>query len=292
MAEKLILDTDIGTDVDDAWALSLCLGAPGIDLVGVTLVHADLETRAKIALKLLHLAGRLDVPVFKGLSNPITEGAGTYWGGHEGTETDFSDVASLSACDGAVDFILDTVRSSPGEVVICSVGPMTNIGEAIRRDAETMRKVKRIVVMGSTFLGEGKENASREHNAGVDPLATKIVLESGIPTTLVGLNVTMQVPIGRGEVEQLEGWDYGDYLAAMSYQYFKVAGREMLYMHDPLAVATIADPELVTTRAMSAEVEPDGRVAWTSGGAVDVCAGVNAPAFVDLLMRSTKSLRG
>jgi purine nucleosidase len=291
LAAKLILDTDIGTDVDDAWALSLCLASKNIDLVGVTLVHADLETRAKIALKLLNLARRLKVPVYKGVSKPLTEGARLYWGGHEGTETDFSDIACLSARDGGVEFILESARKHRGELVVCPIGPMTNVGEAIRRDPETMRKVKRIVIMGGTFKGEGLEAASPEHNACVDPAATKLVLESGIPTTLVGLNVTMQVTIRREDVAPLEGWAYGDYLAAMSYQYFNVARRDVLYMHDPLAVATVIDPSLVETRPMSAQVLDDGRIVWTSGGPIDVCTGVDVPGFTKLLLDSAYSIR-
>ena len=83
MATKLILDTDIGTDIDDAWALLLALASPELDLRCVTLVHADLEIRAKIALKLLKLAGRAEVPVAKGLSQPLTTGAGIFWGGYK-----------------------------------------------------------------------------------------------------------------------------------------------------------------------------------------------------------------
>lgn len=291
MAEKLILDTDLGTDVDDAWALSLCLASKQIELMGVTLVHADLETRAKIALKMLNIIGRIDVSVYKGLSHPITEGAHLYWGGHEGTDTDFSGLGCLAASEGAVDFILHTVRKHPGEVTVCSVGPMTNVGEAIRRDPETMRKVKRLAIMGCTFTGEGSEAASREHNARVDPLATKYVLESGIPTTIVGLNVTMQVMIRRENVEPLLGSPYGDYLAAMTYQYFGVTKRDVLYMHDPLAVATVIDPALVTTRPMSAKVLDDGCVEWTSGGPIDVCTAVDAPRFIRLLLDSVYTLK-
>lgn len=291
MPEKLILDTDIGTDVDDAWALSLCLATKELDLLGVTLVHADLDTRARIALKLLKLIRRLDVPVYKGLSKTLTEGARLYWAGHEGTETDFSDVACLLPKDGGVDFIIDSARKHRESLTVCSIGPLTNVGEAIRRAPEAMRCVKRIVSMAGTFRGEGAEAASPEHNACVDPLATKYVLESGIPMTLVGLNVTMQVTIRREDVKPLEGWAYGDYLAAMSYQYFNVARRDVLYMHDPLAVAAIIDPSLVQMRSMRAEVLDDGRVVWTSGGPIDVCTDVDAPRFTKLLLDSVNSLR-
>ncbi len=143
MAIKLILDTDIGTDVDDAWALALCLASNEIELLGVTLVHANLDIRAKIAFKMLKLANRLDVPVYKGLSETLAENGNWIWAGHEGANTDFSDVEEMTATDGAVDFILDTVKRYPNEVAICSIGPMTNIAEAIRRSPDIMSKVKK-----------------------------------------------------------------------------------------------------------------------------------------------------
>jgi len=292
LAIKLILDTDIGSDVDDAWALALCLASPEIELVGVTLVHADLDTRAKIALKMLKLAGHADVPVYKGISQPLTEGASIHWGGHEGTMTDFSDIAELEPRDGGVDFILEVIDRYPGEVVLCPVGPMTNIGEAIRRAPEKTRKVKRLAIMGTTYTGEGVESASREHNGCVDPVATRLVMESGIPATVVGLNVTMQVKVRSDELEGLAGSPFGEYLAAMTNQYFRVIGRELTYMHDPLAVATVFDPSLVTTRHMRAEVLDDGRVAYTSdeSGVLDVCTDVDVTGFESLLTSRVRAL--
>lgn len=294
MPIKVILDTDIGTDVDDAWALALCLASDEIDLLGVTLVHADLDTRARIALKMLKLAGLADIPVYKGLSKTLTPGDKWIWAGHEGTETDFSDIEGLNSRDDAVGSILETVERYPGEVVLCPIGPLTNIAEAIRRSPETMRKVKRLAIMGTTFRGEGPESASPEHNAGVDPVATKIVIESGIPATVVGLNVTTQVMVRRNEIDRLRGSSFGDYLAAMTNQYFGLLGRDFTYMHDPLAIATLIDPAVVTTRRMSAEVLDDGRVVWRSvspdAPGMDVCTDVDAHRFEQLLLENIYKL--
>ncbi len=292
LATKLILDTDIGTDIDDAWALALCLASSEIELVGVTLVHANLDVRAKIALKMLHLASRTDVPVYKGISKPLTEGACQYWAGHEGTMTDFSDIAGLEAREGAVDFILETIERNPGEVVLCPVGPMTNIGEAIRRSPETMQKAKRLGIMATTYAGQGVGSASREHNGCVDPIATRLVMESGIPATVVGLNVTMQVKVRPGDLVALAGSPFGEYLAAMTNQYFRVVGREFTYMHDPLAVATVFDQSLVATRRMKANVLDDGRVAYAldESGVLDVCTGVDVAGFEALLLSRVRTI--
>lgn len=286
MVTKLILDTDIGSDVDDAWALMLCLALEEIDLLGVTLVHADLETRAKITLKMLKLAGRMDVPVYKGLSKTLAPDGPTIWPGHEGTETDFSDVEGLEARDGAVEFILDTVDRSPGEVVVCSIGPMTNIAEAIRLGPETMRKVKMLAIMGTTFTGEGYESAAREHNGWVDREATKIVLESRIPALIVGWNVTARVVVRASELPALEISSLGRYLTAMTYHYCKLCNRDFTYMHDPLAVAGVIDPSVVATRKMRAEVLDDGRAAWfgDEDGWLDVCVDVDVDKFESMLV--------
>lgn len=292
MATKLILDTDIGTDVDDAWALALCLASPEIELLGVTLVHADVDTRAKIALKMLKLAGRSDVPVYKGLSYPLTEGLGVYWHGHEGTDTDFSDIADLCAKDGAVDFILDTIRRNPQEVVVAPIGPMTNIGAAIRKDCCTMHKVKRLAVMGATYAGEGRDKAGPEHNVRCDPYAAKLVMESGIPATVVGLNVTGKVCIRREDLAAIKDSPLGGYLAAMTGQYFDICGRDYTFMHDPLAISTEIDRSVVTTRKMTAEVLDEGKVAFTTDpdGSLDVAVDVDVHKFQNLLRARVRSL--
>lgn len=283
----MILDTDIGTDVDDAWALALCLASPEIELLGVTLVHANLDVRAKIALKMLGLAGRSDVPVYRGLSEPLTEGASVYWAGHEGTETDFSDIAGLEARAGAVEFIIETVERMPSEVTVCSIGPLTNVAAAIARAPGVMRRCAGLVIMASTFEGEGNDAAAREHNACVDPAATRIVLESGIPATLVGLNVTMRVWVDSDDLAQVEDSPLGAYLAAMSRQYMRIGGRNLCYMHDPLAVSTMLDSSSVSTQRMTAHVLDDGRVAYTreERGPLDVAVDVDPERFREMLIR-------
>jgi len=292
MAIKLILDTDIGTDIDDAWALALCLASDEIDLIGVTLVHADLDTRAKIALKMLKLAGRTDVPVYKGLSNPLTPGAKLHWPGHEGTDTDFSDISGMEAPEGAIEFINDTLDRYPGEVVLASIGPMTNVAAAIQRDPASMRKARRFAIMAANYTGEGPENAAPEHNAVVDPVATKAVFESDITSTVVGLNVTGKVVIRESDVEKLVGTPFGDYLGAMTRQYYGIAGRDYTFMHDPLAIATEIDRSVVNMRKMRAEVLVDGRIIFShdNNGPLDVAVDVDVEKFEQLLFSKVDSL--
>ncbi len=292
MATKLILDTDIGTDVDDAWALALCLASKEIDLLGVTLVHADLETRAKIALKMLKLAGRVDVPVYKGLSETLTQGGRIYWAGHEGTETDFSDIEELPIREGGVDFIIESAERYPGELIVCSIGPMTNIGAAILSNPDAMKRINMLAIMGTTYQDEGQNVAAPEHNACIDPTSTKIVMESSIPALVVGLNVTTKVMVRKSDLNLVENSQLGKYLADMTRQYYRICGRDFTYMHDPLAVAAIIDRSIVKTHKMVAEVLDDGRVAYThaSDSTLDVCVDVDVDTFENMLISRIYSI--
>jgi len=288
MKPKLIIDTDIGSDVDDAFALLFALGSPEFDLAAVTLVHANLDVRAKIALKILKMAGRLDVPVAAGCSHTLTPNGGMAWGGHEGTETDFSDVADLRAEPDGVERIPRLVRENPGEMVIAPIGPLTNIAEAILRDPETMKLVRRLVIMASVFKGLGRDRAAVEHNACVDPDATAIVLQSGLPITLVGLNVTLQTTLTSRRSAALRGTPLGDYTANMADQFISFGGRQATCMHDPLAVAIAVRPEIAVTRRLKATAVPDrpGAVEFAEPAngepAIDVVVDIDVPAFEEM----------
>ncbi|MGB9619127.1 MAG: nucleoside hydrolase, partial [Armatimonadota bacterium] len=155
-----------------------------------------------------------------------------------------------------------------------------------------MRRIGKLVIMASTYEGDGIESASREHNGCVDPIATRIVMESCIPATVVGLNVTMRVKVHSGEVAALRTTPFGEYLAAMTSRYLDITGREVAYMHDPLAVSTVLKPSLVTTRKMRAQVLDDGRVAYYSDpdGALDVCTDVDASSFESFLISRISEL--
>ncbi len=258
----MLLDTDIGTDVDDAWALVFALACENIDLKAITLVHADLEVRALITLKILKLADKEDIPVYKGLSKTLT-GDGWYWWGHEGTETDFSDIDPSKALPSGVDAIIGFSEEYQNEGAIASIGPMTNIAAALQKQPGIADSLKILGIMGSTFIGLGIENAGKEHNAAVDSKATKIVFESKIPKLLVGYNVTVQTAINETHIENMKSkCPLADYLLAMTKQYMSVTGRDFCYMHDGLAIASLVDPEILETTNLTPVVLPDGRVSW------------------------------
>lgn len=188
---KVIIDTDTGGD--DASALILAAKSGNLDILGVTTLvgNVDLEQAAKNALAALELAC-CDAPVYKGSSeNIIGEkiNAFSVFGTDGMGDMDLVHPKGSAQGRNAVDFILETVSQNPNEIEIIAIGPATNIAKAIERDPDTMKKVKMIWSMGTAGLGTGNASPVAEFNVYHDPHAYKIMLDSGIPITVVGLDM-------------------------------------------------------------------------------------------------------
>ena len=188
---KIIIDTDTGAD--DAAAMILAAKNKSIDILGVTVLmgNVGLEQSARNAKMALEIAGS-DIPVYKGASEntsgkPIE--AFSVFGSDGMGDADLIHPEKESEDEDALDFILDTVRKNPGEIEIVALGPATNIANAIGKDPETMKKVKMIWSMGSTGLGPGNASPVAEFNVYSDPEAYKIMLDSGINVTVIGLDM-------------------------------------------------------------------------------------------------------
>lgn len=250
----MIIDTDIGTDIDDAYALLLAIASPELDVRGVTLVHGKVDIRARIALKLLKLAGREDIPVIPGESKPMNPERPIYWPGHEGRGLDFSDIELPAGDQSAMEFLASQANE---DTILLPIGPMTNVGMAIRDYPSEMARYGGIVAMASTFNGFGPENAGGEHNIALDPEAAETVLDSGIPILLAGLNVTLQTSLTRRMVQEISaaGTPLARFMSLMTEDWFSVVGRDTTAMHDSLAVAVSFAPDLVETVPVRAEVD-------------------------------------
>ena len=274
MKKSIILDTDIGTDVDDAVALALCLGSPEIELAGVSVVAGDVDTRAQIALRMLQAAKRNDVPVALGAREPLIGEPRFAWGGWEGKGVleRFTDRLE-PVLEPAWRLLADRVAESPGEITVVPVGPLSNIALAIRTAPSFRANVKEIVMLGGNGrLGrEAWKTPVREYNVGSDAEAARIVFESGIPITMVGLDVTLEVCIERAMVTRLR--ETGKPLAKMVADqleiYLDTHRRDRTFMHDPLAVALLVDPTLCRTEPMRVQVETRGEFAY----GMTVCSG-------------------
>ncbi|MBR4073401.1 MAG: nucleoside hydrolase [Clostridia bacterium] len=190
---KFIIDTD--TAADDAVALLIAAAEPEIEILGVTTVcgNVPLELATKNALQVLETAGR-NIPVFKGESRPLKRELYTaeYVHGSDGMgDKELVNPKALPQTENAVDFILNTVKNSPDEIEIIALGPVTNIAKAILDDPETMRKIKKIWSMGTAGLGKGNVTEYAEFNVYVDAESYDIMLNSGIPITVIGLDMCL-----------------------------------------------------------------------------------------------------
>ena len=144
---KVLLDTDIGTDIDDAWALGLLMVSPQVELVGVTISDGDTAARAKVAAKLLHAGGRGDVPVAVGRATALPDSVDYQFTWAE----DFTTVRPVA--QSAADFIVETLRRHPGEITLLAVGPLQNIADALRKEPGLGTLAKRIVLMSGSIGG-------------------------------------------------------------------------------------------------------------------------------------------
>ena len=191
--QQILLDTDIGTDVDDCLALALILASPEVTLTAVTTVYGDARLRGRMVLKLLALRGVSDVPVVAGAERPLLGRPPVYWAGHEGQGLLTPEDESAGAMHGgashqpseehAVDLIVRTVMAHPGEITLIAIGPLTNVALALLKEPRLATNLAGLTVMGGVVGGAGALHLPWvEHNFRCDPEAAQIVLASGAPT--------------------------------------------------------------------------------------------------------------
>lgn len=264
---QILLDTDIGTDVDDAVALAYLLRHPDCELLGITTVTGEAEKRASLASALCKAAGK-DIPIYPGEDQPMQgeqrqriaqQAAALPRWPHE---TDFPK-------GQAVEFLAQTIRSHPGEVTLLTIGPLTNIGLLFSRHPDVAALLAGLVMMGGNFDETGPEAGRIEWNVAGDPLASQIVYGTRVALhRSLGLNVTQQVvmpaekvrkrftaPLMRPVLDMAEIWFAGFYPS--------------ITFHDPLAAATLFEPGLCTYEQGTASVDlvgQPGRTLWQPGG--------------------------
>ncbi len=269
---KVILDTDIGTDVDDALALGVLLGSPEVELVGVTCVYGDVGLRVRMVRKLLRLAGRAEVPVYAGLEPPLLGVLPVFWPGHEGVGLlEDGDDALLPEAEHAVDYLLRITAEHPGEIELVAIGPLGNVALAMRRDPGFLGRLAGLTIMGGVFRGPGRWNVRiNEHNIVSDPEAAQVVFGANPDCLLVPLDVTRQTVIRPADVARIRegGSAFALAIADQVERYPRFQELGYTYLHDPLAVAMLLDPSLGRYEEMRIEVETAGRV--TTGMTVPI----------------------
>jgi purine nucleosidase len=289
---RVLLDTDLamgapGSDIDDGFALALAIADPGITLEVVTTVggNSDVQTSTRLTTELLEVLGRSDLGVVEGL--PARE-------------------------DAAAE-IARRVLDEPGEITVVAIGPLTNVARALELDPGVAGAVREVVAMGGVYLGQTNVAAMPgEYNFWCDPDAAQAVMESGVPLRLVGLDVTRQVRLSREDARRLaDGGAFGRLAAEHTQAWIdfqeRVKPREEIEqgscaLHDPLAVAVVTRPDLVTWQEAHVAVETEGR--FTRGVAVAdllmwedppapncrIATGVDAAGFRELFLARMAAL--
>ena len=300
---RILLDTDLamgepGADVDDGFALAFALADPELSVELVTTVNGntDVDTATRLTMRLLERLGRGDVPVARGAATPL---AGNWTRG--GPRVDRADAplpghAALS--------VVERVMAEPGELTVVAIGPLTNVALALALEPRVATSVAEIVLMGGVYLEQTNVAAvPGEFNFWVDPHAAAEVLASGAPIRAVGLDVTRRVRLTREHVAWLaeSAGEFGRFAAAgaegwIAHLEQTTDQRGSCALHDPLAVASVCHPDLLSWRPARVAVETSGT--HTRGVAVAdllttrnagpancrIAVGVDAPAFLDLFL--------
>jgi purine nucleosidase len=253
---KIILDTDIGTDVDDALALAVLLGSKEVDLIGITTVYGDVRTRSQIAMHLCSMAAR-EIPTFMGNDKTIS-GREAWMSGSEGKN--FKDLQSLTPqSKSAVDFLIEEVTAHPGSIDLIAIGPLTNIARAIQSCENFEKKVKRVWIMGCDFT-----QSRVEHNIECDIEAARIVLESRLPISILDLPSSQKTIIKMQEIEQISKAPiFGTILHAEIKSWIEPRNQDWTIPHDPIAILSLLNPEFFeTSTAGQVTLDPDGFSFW------------------------------
>jgi purine nucleosidase len=285
--EKVIIDTDIGDDIDDAFAVALALRSPELEILGITTTFGDTEMRAKLLDRLLGEVGRADIPVAAGPPTPKTAFTQLKYaeGGH---------FAKPSHPD-AVTFLLDQIRRNPGKITLVAIGPLVNVGAAIEKDPDTFRKLRRVVLMGgSIYRGYGDIGAGAprgpepEWNIKNDIPSAQKLFAAGVPLFVMPLDSTqLKMDSAKREFLFAQGTPITDALSLLYQEW----GKETPTLFDPMTIAYIADSSLCPVQAMHLRVDEKGFTRPDPGPPdaahspnAQVCLDSNPDAFFHFLM--------
>ncbi len=302
--KRVIMDVDTG--VDDAWALMFALKSPEIELEAITTVagNVELELTTKNSLRVLEMMKATDVPVGRGLDRPFLRPlkTGKVAHGDDGLgNLGIAPPVIRESKTHAVDMIIKTIMNHPGQITLMPVGPLSNIAAAYLKEPKIAEAVQEVIIMGGAVMVPGNRTPAAEFNIYTDAEAAKIVFHSGMPITLVGLDVTRKTLLRPEHLDKLKtlGTPEADfvYRSAQIYLDFskKRFGINGCALHDPLTVGVAIDPTLVTVQSMYVDVEIVGEITrgktlgdyyGTTGKEpnMKVCMDVDADRFVDLFV--------
>ena len=309
---RVVMDCDPGHD--DAVAILLALGSPKVALLGVTTTFGNcaVEDATRNAQQVLALAGRADVPVAVGASGPLLGAAhlGNYVHGASGLDGPQLPEAVKPPIEvSAVEFLAGTIRDSPSPVTVVATGPITNVARLLQEHADVAGNIGEVIFMGGS-TERGNHTPTAEFNTYADPEALDVVLKSGLPCRMVGLNLTHQALATQDVVARMAAMDHevgrtcAAWMGFFGDSYERIWEFEAPPVHDPCTIAALIDPDIIEWRDAFVAVELDGT--WTRGTTVvdlfdrypdqepnvSVAMQLDAPRYWDLVLASLDALGG
>lgn len=280
--EKIIIDTDIGDDIDDAFAIALALRSPELQILGISTTFGDTEARARILDRMLGENARRDLSVLAGVAtetkNPMSQRA-------------YGEAGRFSRAfhPPAVDFILERIRNNPGQITLVAIGPLLNVGAAIDRDPQTFLKLKRVVLMGGSIKCGYSEVGIcpgpppvPEWNILNDIAAAQKLFHSGVPLYVMPLDST-QLKFNESMRSYVfrQGTPLTDALTLLYHEWNQTTPT----LFDPMTIAYILYPQICPTEPMRISVDEKGFTRPESGSPnAQVCLHSDADAFFHLLL--------
>lgn len=250
-AAKVIFDTDIGDDIDDAYALALLLKSPEIGLVGVTTAFGDTQLRARLVTRLLKETGNTGIPVYAGPKTPPKT---------QFTQREWAEGSPEKTYPDAIAFMIDTIRKNPGQVTLISVAPFTNVGALIKKDPALFKKLKRVVIMGgSVNRGYGASGPDAEWNVQCDIPAAQALFNSGVPLYVMPLDSTM-VPLELVQRDAIahHGTPTAKALTELTEEWANATQKDTPTLFDMVAASYAIRPELCPMTPMRLGVDDKG----------------------------------
>ena len=259
---KILLDTDIGSDIDDAVALAYLLAQPECELLGITTVTGEAEKRAMLASALCRHAGK-ETPIYPGAESPLLISQAQPRAPQAAALSHWPHGSQFPGGE-AVEFLRRTIRAHPGEVTLLTIGPLTNIALLFSVDPEIPHLLKGLVMMCGVFTASGFS----EWNAKLDPQAAAIVYRAPVAIHhSIGLDVTLQVSMPIAEVRTR--FDTPRLHPVRDFSEIWFEQNDQLTFHDPLAAATIFDPQICSFERGQVEVDlvdVPGQTGWINTG--------------------------
>ena len=261
--KKVIIDTDIGDDIDDLFTLYLAASLKEIELIGVTTVYGNTNLRARQVNKFLSLSSLKNVKVYAGCGKqlkslhplPLSHVFCQY--GEELDDESLKPINEDENCEGnqAVDYLVESAKKYKDNLTIVCIGPLTNLAKAIMKNKNAMRKCN-VVLMGGCF-----SKIEKEWNIECDYKAAKIVFDAKLKLTAVGVDVTKKTEISaklQNQILNTSKDEYTNYLVTCCNRWVKASGRRII-LHDPLALYSIVDNELLKYKHYHVCVETKGK---------------------------------